>query len=104
MNIRKVVAVTSLALLTAAPFATATDRAGKASDACIQAFVDSHLPKGHTVRVRKLAPPTSPLDSYAKRYTLDLSARLASSGTQLVTARCVVTTNGEVLALDRAPT
>jgi hypothetical protein len=103
MNIQKMIAVSGLALLTAAPFAAATERAGKAADACIQAFVDTHLPKGHTVRVHKVAPPTSPLDSYAKRYTLELSARVASDRANFVTARCVVSANGEVLALESLP-
>ena len=93
MNIRKVAAVSSLALLIAAPFAARADAEGKAADACVQAFVDAYLPKGHTVRVRKTGAAASPLNIYSRRYTVELTAH---RGDELVTARCVADGGGVV--------
>jgi hypothetical protein len=100
MNIRKVVAISGLALLTATPFATHAGAAAKASDACIQAFVDAYLPKDSAVRVRKLGPAPGPLRFYSRQYTIDLSANAGATGAELVTARCVANTSGEVLTLN----
>jgi hypothetical protein len=99
MNFRKVLAVSSLALLTAVPFAARADAAGRASDACIQAFIDAYLPKGAVVRVRKEGPAAGPLRVYARQHTIALSAQLGAEG-GLITARCVADNSGEVLILD----
>jgi len=99
MNIRKVFAISGLALLAAAPFAAHAGAAAKANDACIQAFVDAYLPKDSAVRVRKAGPSASPLRIYSRQYTLDLSANVTATGNELVTARCVANLNGEVLKL-----
>ena len=103
MNFRKMAAISSLALLTAVPFAATAGSKEKATDACIQAFVDSHLPKGRTVRVHKKVHVSSPVYAHVRQYTVTLSARLARSGTELATARCVVSHDGEVIALDSSP-
>lgn len=100
MNIRKVVAITSLSLFAAAPFAARADAEGKAADACIQAFVSTYLPKGQNVRVRKVGSTAGPMQIYVRRYTVDLSAH-AGDGDELVTARCVASAGGEVLALEK---
>ena len=101
MNIRKVVLVTGLALFAVAPIAAVADGKGKAADACIQAFIDSHVPKGRTVRVRKEGPsPSSRVPGTSRQYTVSLKAHMSVSGNELATARCVATSNGEVIALD----
>jgi hypothetical protein len=98
MNIRNVVVLSSFALLTAGQFAHA-DASAKASDACIQAFVETYLPKDSAVRVRKVGATANPLEIYARKFTLDLSA---NAGGELVAVRCVANADGEVLALERA--
>ena len=95
MNIRNVLAISSLALLTATPFAVRADAGPKASDACVQAFVATYLPKGQAVRVRKVGLATSPLHVYARRHTVALSAQLSGSD-EVVTARCVANEDGVV--------
>jgi len=100
MNIRKVVAISGLALLGAASFAANAGGAAKASDACIQAFVDTYLPKDTAVRVRKVGPATSPLRIYSRQYTVELAAHAGTTGNELVTARCVANLSGEVLTLE----
>ena len=100
MKIRRVLAVSSLVLLTAAPFAAKADAQGRASDACIQAFVDAYLPQHAVVRVRKQGPASGPLRVYARQYTIALSAQLGGSEGGLITARCVANYSGEVLILD----
>ena len=99
MNIRKVVAISGLALLTAAPFAANAGGQARANDACIQAFVDTYLPKDSNIHVRKVGPSASPLRIYSRQYTLDLSAHAGATGNELVTARCVANLSGEVLTL-----
>jgi hypothetical protein len=103
MNFRKMAAISSLVLLTAVPFAATAGSKDKATDACIQAFVDSHLPKGRTVRVHKKGHASSSVYAHVRQYTVTLSARLARSGTELATARCVVSHDGEVIALHSSP-
>jgi hypothetical protein len=103
MNIRTLVAVSGLVALGAAPLAAQAHGSQKAADACIQAFVDNYLPKNHPVNVRKQLVPSSPLGTYAKQYTIDLSARLAHSGNQLVSVRCVANSAGQVIALEGPP-
>ena len=89
MSIRSLVVIAGMAALTAAPLSAHADGADRAADACIQAFVDTYLPKDRQVKVRTVSPVSGPLGAYTKRYTVDLSARLSRSGTELVTARCV---------------
>jgi len=103
MNIHKAVALSGLVALAAAPFVAQAGGPGKATDACIQAFVDQYVPKGHTVRVHKKMPVPSNLDSFVRRYTIALSATLATSGAELASARCVVSSGGEVIVLDSPP-
>jgi len=100
MKIRKVLAISGLALLTAAPFAANAGASARASNACIQAFVDAYLPKESAVRVRNVGPVANPLRIYSRQFTLDLSARTSATGNELVTARCVANLSGEVIALD----
>ena len=100
MNIRKVVLVTGLALFAVAPIAAVADGKGKAADACIQAFIDSHVPKGRTVRVRKEGSSPSSMYPHVRQYTVSLKAHMSISGNELATARCVANSNGEVIALE----
>lgn len=103
MNIQKAVAVSALALLTAAPLTAMADSGRKATQACIQAFVDTYVPKGRTVRLHVVEPPESPLHAFPRQYTIALSARLARSGLELASARCVASPRGDVIVLDSPP-
>jgi len=100
MSVRSLAIVSGLLALTTAPLTAHADGSDRAADACIQAFVDTYLPKDRQVKVRTLSPVPGPLSTYTKRYTIDLNARLARSGTELVTARCVASATGQVIALD----
>jgi len=100
MNIRNVVAIASLAACAAVPFAAHAGASQRASDACVQAFVDKYLPADSRVRVRKSGQPAGPLQIYARQFTLDLSAYTETRGNGLVSVRCVANANGEVLSLD----
>ena len=100
MNIRIVLAAAGLAILTATPNAAVADGKGKAADACIQAFINTHVPKGHTVRVRKEGSAPSSMNTHVRQYTVSLSARTSVGGDELAAARCVASSSGEVLALE----
>ena len=100
MSIRSVVVVSGLLALSSAPLTAHADGSDRAADACIQAFVDAYLPKDRQLRIRTLSPVPGPLGAFTKRYTIDLSARLSRSGTELVTARCVASATGQVITLD----
>ncbi|HYJ42079.1 MAG TPA: hypothetical protein VEW08_14900 [Steroidobacteraceae bacterium] len=103
MKIRSPAAVFSLIALVATPFAAHANGSTRATDACIRAFVDSYLLKDRPMQVQKLSSVQGAQSFYGKRYTIALNARLASNGTELVTAQCVASTNGEVISLDLAP-
>ena len=99
MRFRNVLAVSGLIALGATPFAAQAGGSDKAADACIQAFVDTYLPKDRSVQIKTLSPIPGPLGIYTKRYTVDLSAKLSRNGEELVTARCVANAYGRVLDL-----
>ena len=98
MRFRSRVLVTGLLTLGAMPFAAQADASTRAADACIQAFVDTYLPKDRQVKVRKLPHSPNVLGVYSKRYTIDLSARVSRD--EIVNARCVASPSGQVLVLD----
>ena len=98
MRFHSRVVVTGLLALGAIPFAAHADGSARAADACIQAFVDTYLPKDRQVKVRKLPHSPNLLGVYSKRYTIDLSARVSRNET--VNARCVASPSGQVLVLD----
>ena len=98
MRFRSRVLVTGLLALGAMPFAAQADASTRAADACIQAFVDTYLPKDRQVKVRKLPHSPNVLGVYSKRYTIDLSARVSRD--EIVNARCVASPSGKVLVLD----
>jgi hypothetical protein len=89
--------------LGAVPLTAYASGSSRAADACIQAFIDTYLPKDTPVQVRKLPPPSQGvLGSFSKRHTIELSARATRSGTELVTAKCVANADGEVIKIDSA--
>lgn len=98
MSIRSRVFITGLFTL-AAPFAAQANGADRAADACIQAFVETYVPKDKQVQVRKLLAVSGPTSLYSRRYTIDLSTRLTRDGDAL-TARCVASPEGRVITLD----
>ena len=103
MSIRSLVLASGLIALSATPLAAQAGGSERAADACIQAFVDTYLPKDRQVKVRNLSPVAGPLGAYTKRYTIELSARLVHSGADFVTARCVASATGRVIFLDSLP-
>ena len=102
MKLRRLIAVPAMLALGATPFAAHAYGSDTAASACIQAFVDTYLPKDRTVQVRRL-PPGHSLGTYSRQFTNDLSARLSRSGNELVAARCVASAGGEVLELQSLP-
>ncbi len=70
-------------------------RADSAMDACIDAFVAEHVPKDRTVKIRKLG--TSQAIKGEERILL--TAKGARSGTSIAAAKCVVSSDGENVAL-----
>lgn len=99
MSIRKPLAILSVAILAATPFLAQASPIGKATDACVQAFVDTYLPQARKVRVRIVDGAPAPLDYFPKRFTIALSAH-TRSGQELATARCVASGKGQVIVLD----
>jgi hypothetical protein len=105
MNVRKIVTLSVLIALAAAPFASYADGADNAMNACVKTFLQTYLPD-RVVQVRKLAPAPGPLDVYAKRassYTIALTAHGARTRERLAEARCVADARGEVIVLDQPP-
>ncbi len=100
MRFRGLLAISGLIALGAMPFAAVANGPNKAADACIRAFVDSHVPKNRAVQVRKNSPTRSSFGVHARRYDFDLSARVGGNGTPLVTARCVASADGRVISLE----
>ena len=100
MSIRSALAISGLIALAATPLAAQADGSGRATDACIAAFVETYVPEGRTVRVHKSEPAAGPLAYYTKQYTIALSAHSAS-GVEIAQARCVASRRGDVIVLDR---
>lgn len=102
MKIHTLVAVSGLLALGATPFAAHAYGSETAADACMQAFVDTYLPKDRMVKVRR--PSTSSSVGYfTRRYTIDLRARLSRSGDEIVSARCVASADGRIIELASLP-
>jgi hypothetical protein len=99
MNIRKLATLTALTGLTATPLAAWADGSERAAEACIQAFVEAHLPNHRAVQVRTVSPVSGSMSAYAKRHTIDLTAQQSRDGAVLVSARCVANAAGKVLEL-----
>lgn len=100
MTIRTLVLMPGLLALGLAPLTAHADGADKAANACIQAFVDNYLPKNRPVQVRNLLPAAGAVGNYTRRYTIELTARLTHTGTELVTARCTASTSGKIIDID----
>ena len=103
MSIRRAVAVSGLIVLAAAPFAAQAEGSAKATQACIDAFVEAYVPEGHAVRVQTSEPAAGPLVYFVKQYTIALSAHYSRSGQEIAQARCVASRRGDVIVLDRPP-
>lgn len=67
MTIRSALAIPGLIALAATPFAAQADGSGRATDACIAAFVETYVPEGRTVRVHKSELAPGPLGYFIKR-------------------------------------
>lgn len=97
MRRRSRMLITGLMALAAMPFAAQAGGSNTAAAACIQAFVETYLPKDRQVQVRRLPASPSSFGVYARRYTIDLSARLSRD--EVISARCVASSSGRVLEL-----
>ena len=105
MSTRHTLALATILAIAATPLASEAASPHKAMNACIAAFVDQYVPKGHPVVVRKMIPAPSPLDVLMRqnRYTIALEARTVQSNVQLAQARCVASPRGDVIVLDSPP-
>ena len=103
MRVRSLGWVAGLMATCATALPVHADASDKATDTCIQAFVDTYLPKDQQVQVRAPSAAPSPWRAYTRQYTIELSARLSRNGTELVTARCVASASGELISLEGPP-
>lgn len=104
MHTRIAVAISSLLVLAVAPVTSQAGRSDRAVDACVKAFVDTHVPKDRVVHVVK-EKSSSLTDRFDRRraYTIALKAEGTQSGKILAQARCVANVRGEVMVLDSPP-
>jgi guanyl-specific ribonuclease Sa len=86
MKSRKTIALSTMATLAIAA-APMTSHADNALNACINAFIDQHVPKDRELIVRKI-DATGPFST--SRSKIQLSARGARSGEQIALATCIV--------------
>ena len=103
MKVRSLGWVTGLLATCMTALPVHADASVRATNTCVQAFVDTYLPKDQQIQVRTPSHAPNPLRAYARQITIELSARLSRSGTELVTARCIVSTSGELIALEGTP-
>jgi len=99
MNIRGLATACGLAILGATSFQAQAGGADRAAEACIRSFVDTYLPKSAPLQVRTLSTGSGSLGVHARKYTIDLSARLSRNGKELVTARCIAGADGQVIEI-----
>lgn len=105
MKARMTLATVGMVVLGAAPLASYAG-SNQAVDACVKAFVATHIPKESVVHVHKQTPPLSPLALLQDRrgtYTVALTAYGKRSGKEIAQARCVASSRGEVIVLDSPP-
>ena len=97
MKIRGLATACGLVIFGAISFQAQAGGADKAAEACIRSFVDTYLPKSAPLQVRTVSQGSGPLGVHARKYTIDLSARLTRNGKEFVTARCVADARGQVI-------
>lgn len=95
MTMRSVLKSSAVTLLTMCAVFPAN--ADPAMDACIDAFVAEHVPKGRAVKIRKLGASASGWTKREERILL--TAKGARSGTSIAAATCLVSGDGETIAL-----
>lgn len=71
--------------------------ADPAMDACIDTFVAEHVPKDRALKIRKLGSTSAASAKREERVLL--TAKGARSGTSIATAICVVSGDGQSVAL-----
>jgi hypothetical protein len=97
MKSRTVLSISTLASILAG-LTPMQIHADPAMDACIKAFVEERVPKDRAIKIRKLeGPSTSLVASQSGRITLTASG--AKSGTRIASATCVVSEDGDSVAL-----
>jgi hypothetical protein len=102
MSVRKALAVAGVTMLASTPLLAQASPIHRATDACVQAFVDTYLSNAKKVRVRVVEGPAAPLEYFPKKFTIALSA-YTRSGQEVAAARCVASGKGQVLVLDNPP-
>lgn len=104
MHPRIAIALSGLLVLASAPVTSQAGPADRAVNACVKAFVDTHVPKDRIVHVVKDRSP-SLMDRFHRQraYTIALTAQGSESGKVLAQARCVANVRGEVIVLDNPP-
>ena len=100
MTLRGAATACSLIIFGAISLQAHAGGADRAADACIRSFVDTYFPKSAPLQVRTRGPIPGPHAVHVRKYTIDLSARLSRSGKEVVTARCVADSTGQVISLD----
>lgn len=102
MKSRTILSISTLASIFAG-LTPMTIHADSAMDACIKAFVEERVPKDRAIKIRKLTgSSTSGAAPQSGRITLTASG--AKSGTRIASATCVVTGDGDSIALYDAQT
>jgi hypothetical protein len=92
----------SVTAMAAIPFASeAKSPSAVALDACVKAFVETHLPNYSVRQFKKDVPVSSPIEAYwgSRTYTVALSAHAADSGDLVAQAHCVANRRGVVVML-----
>ena len=99
---RKLILLSVTAPLFAAPAVSFADEAA-AMNACVNAFVNTSLPKEQKVRSTKLLTPRTPADLNSHTYRINLTANGVASGKQFAKSTCIVARDGTVISLDGKP-
>ena len=105
VNVRKLFVIAIA--LSVVPFASHAKQGPQAAlDACIKAFVESHLSGREVRQLTRRLPASGPLETFwtPRRYTIALSAHATNSGELVAHARCVASSSGELITLDRSTT
>ena len=97
MRTRIAIALSGLLALASAPVTSQAGASDRAVDACVKAFVDTHIPKDRVVRlIKDKAPGLMDRFHRQRSYTFALTAQGTQSGKILAQARCAATRSGEV--------
>ena len=80
--------------------AATKERAEKAMDVCIEAFVSEQLPLNHPLKIVKRDNATRDNWNIPQRSTIEVSAKGRRTGQDFGSATCVVDRKGELVAME----